>query len=143
MIFTFQFPVGCEKVTIHVQFDSDVPIMAYHQHDQNSCCFSILSSALKASNQVSAANLIATRISYSITYEILDRLMFANDILTDTRIRKGGQHLCYKLELCNKIGNFDFLNNISKYLTLFQLMDSVGNVNHAVSVVVKWMFDSN
>ena len=35
------------------------------------------------------------------------------------------------------------MNSISEYVTLVQLMDSVGNVNHAVSVVGKWIFDSN
>ena len=35
------------------------------------------------------------------------------------------------------------MNNISEYVTLLQLMDSVGNVNHAISVFVKWIFDSN
>ena len=30
------------------------------------------------------------------------------------------------------------MNNISEYVTLFQLMDSLGNVNNVVSVVGKW-----
>ena len=32
---------------------------------------------------------------------------------------------------------FYMLDNIIKYVTLVQLMDSVGNVNHEVSAVVK------
>ena len=38
---------------------------------------------------------------------------------------------------------FDILNNISEYATLVQLMYSVCNVNHAVIVVRKWIFDYN
>ena len=35
------------------------------------------------------------------------------------------------------------LEDISKNFTLVKLMDSLGNVNHAISVVRKWIFDSN
>ena len=34
-------------------------------------------------------------------------------------------------------GTFDALNDISDNVTLFQLMDSIGNVNHAVSIFGK------
>ena len=32
---------------------------------------------------------------------------------------------------------------MSENVTLVQLMESVGNVNHAVSILVYWMFESN
>ena len=35
------------------------------------------------------------------------------------------------------------LEDISGNVTLVQLMDSLGNVNHAISVVVNCIFDSN
>ena len=35
------------------------------------------------------------------------------------------------------------LKNISANVTLVQLMDSLVNVNHAISVVGGWIFDSN
>ena len=35
------------------------------------------------------------------------------------------------------------MKDISKYVTLVQLMDSLGNVNHAISVVGYWIFDYN
>ena len=37
---------------------------------------------------------------------------------------------------------FDILNNISEYVTLVQLMDSLGNFNHAISIVGYWIFES-
>ena len=49
-----------------------------------------------------------------------------------TKKRNVDQQLCYKLEQWKKIGTFDIMNNNSKYVTLIQLMDSVGNVNHAL-----------
>ena len=42
-----------------------------------------------------------------------------------------------------KAGPFDIFNNISENVTLMQLMDSLGNVIHALSVVVRWIFYSN
>ena len=35
------------------------------------------------------------------------------------------------------------MENISANATLVQLMDSLVNVNHAISVVGNWIFDSN
>ena len=38
---------------------------------------------------------------------------------------------------------YKMLEDISANVTLFQLMDSLGNVNHAISVVGNWIFDPN
>ena len=35
------------------------------------------------------------------------------------------------------------MKKISANVTLVQLIDSLGNVNHAISVVGSWIFDSN
>ena len=39
-------------------------------------------------------------------------------------------------------GQFDILHNISENVTLVLLIDSGVNVNHAVSIVGYWIFDS-
>ena len=49
----------------------------------------------------------------------------------------------YSLERRKKKGEYEILKNISTNVTLVQLMDSLGNVNHAISVVSSWIFDSN
>ena len=113
--------------------------MAYNQHDQNS----MLDSALKVSNKLSAVNSTKTQIYSSLTGTIPDRIEFENASMTDEARKKGDQHLCYKMEQWKKNGTFDIMNNITEYVTLVQLMDSVGNVNHAVSVVGEYIFDSN
>ena len=41
------------------------------------------------------------------------------------------------------MGCFDILTYISEHVTLVQLMDYLGNVNNATSVVGYWIFDSN
>ena len=56
---------------------------------------------------------------------------------------KGETRVHYSLEKYRKKGNYDILKNISANVTLVQLMDSLGNVNHAISVVGSWTFDSN
>ena len=51
------------------------------------------------------------------------------------------QHIRYKLEKWKNIVTFDILNNISKNVTLVQLMNSVGKASHAVSLEGKCIFD--
>ena len=56
---------------------------------------------------------------------------------------KGEQNLQYNLIVLKKNDDFDILNEISEDATLVQLMDSLGNVNHAISIVGYWIFYSN
>ena len=42
-----------------------------------------------------------------------------------------------------KMGDYEILEKISANVTLVQLMDSLGNVNHDISVFGSWIFDSN
>ena len=41
------------------------------------------------------------------------------------------------------MGSHDILTDISEYVALVKLMDYLGNVNHDISVVGYWIFDSN
>ena len=41
------------------------------------------------------------------------------------------------------MGDYKILEDISANVTLVQFMDSIGNVNHAISVVGNWIFDSD
>ena len=49
----------------------------------------------------------------------------------------------YSLIKYKEKGTYKILNDISENVTLVQLMDLLGNVNHAISVVGYWIFDSN
>ena len=51
--------------------------------------------------------------------------------------------LRYNFNICQKKDYFDILNKIIKYVTLVQLMDSLGNVNCYISIVGYQIFDSN
>ena len=41
------------------------------------------------------------------------------------------------------MGYYDILTDISEHIILVQLMNYLGNVNRAISVVGYWIFDSN
>ena len=56
---------------------------------------------------------------------------------------KGEQHPRYNMKVRHKNDAFDIINNISEYIILVQLMDSLGNLNHDISIVGYWIFDSN
>ena len=43
----------------------------------------------------------------------------------------------------NKKGSYDILKEMSEHVSLVQLIYYLGNVNHAISVVGYWIFDSN
>ena len=47
------------------------------------------------------------------------------------------------MTIWKKNNDFDILNDISDDVTLVQLMDSLGNVNHAINLVGYLIFDSN
>ena len=49
----------------------------------------------------------------------------------------------YNLIKYKKKGEHEILEDISANVTWVQLMYSLGNVNHAISVVGNWIFDSN
>ena len=63
--------------------------------------------------------------------------------MKDKLRNKGQHHLRYNLKKWVRSSNFDILNVINDFFTLVQLMDTTGNVNHTISIVGYWIFDSN
>ena len=70
-------------------------------------------------------------------------IYFANDILKNEKIIQIKPRVYYSLAKYKQKGSYDILKEISEIVTLVQLMNSLGNVNHAISVVGYWIFDSN
>ena len=62
--------------------------------------------------------------------------------MTNRRKIKVEYTLRYNLTIWKKEDAFDILNYISEDVTLVQLMYSLGNSNHATSIVGNWIFDS-
>ena len=75
--------------------------------------------------------------------EVGIRIYFSNEIFKNKKINKGEPKLHYGLIKYKQTGSNNILKDISENFTLVQLMDSLVNVNHAISVVGYWIFDSN
>ena len=56
---------------------------------------------------------------------------------------KGKHNLRYNLTIWKNNDAFYILNDIREKFTLVQLMYSLVNVNHNISIVGHWIFDSN
>ena len=67
--------------------------------------------------------------------EVGNRIDFANKIMLNRKRNKGETRVHYKLMKYKKMGEYKILENISANVTLVQFMYSLGNVNHAISVV--------
>ena len=63
---------------------------------------------------------------------------FDNAIMTNKRKIAGEQNLRNNLTIWSGNDTFDILNDISENVTLVQLIDSLGNVNHAIIIVGHW-----
>ena len=63
--------------------------------------------------------------------------------MSDKARKKGAQILKYYLKQQKKNVTFDIIDDISEYVTLVQLKDSRGSVNHSVSVVGDWIIEYN
>ena len=74
---------------------------------------------------------------------MVNRIHFATDIMINSKRNKGEARVHYKLIKYKKMGDYEILENISANVTLVELMDSLGNVNHTISVVGSCIFDSN
>ena len=74
--------------------------------------------------------------------EVGNRIDFANEIMLNRKINKVETMVHFKLMKYKKLGEYKILEDISANITLFQLMDLLRNVNHAISVVGCWIFDS-
>ena len=108
----------------------------------NSYCFSSLASVFASINHFKAAAAIYLRIKESLKSEERNRIHFATDIMQNKKINIGETRVHYSLMKYRKKGEYDILVN-SANVTLVQLMDSLVNVNHGISVVGSWIFDSN
>ena len=133
-------------MTRKVQFYPEAPLLKYHQNISNSCCLSRLASSFHCigENRVVPAHI--NRIEESLTIQkkyYKNRIHFANAIMKNRRKIKGEQNLIYNMTIWKRNDAFGILNYISEDVTLVQLMDSLGNVNHVISIVGNCIFYSN
>ena len=95
-------------------------------------------------------NIIYYREGYHSTYSktvfqpngYSDRVSFANNIIICKIRKKCGYHYRNNIKKGRKWGHLT-LSIISEHVTLLQLLDTVGSVNHALSIFVFWVYDLN
>ena len=63
--------------------------------------------------------------------------------MLNNKRNKGEVRVHHQLIKYKKKGEYKILEDINANVTLVQLMYSLINVNHAISVVGNWIFDSN
>ena len=124
-------------------FHKDEPILSYCQKTLNCCFFRSLASSFASIKQFKAENAISVRIKEPLKSELGNRIYFANESMLNHKRNKGEARVHYKLIKYKKMGDYKILEDICENVTLVQLMDSIGNVNHDISVVGNWIFDSN
>ena len=73
----------------------------------------------------------------------MDRIKFSNKTMTYWVKNKAEKRRCYNVVRREKRGEFDILNDISDHMTLVQLIDTAGNINHVTSITVYWIFYYN
>ena len=107
---------------------------------------SILASVFHSICKKKAATDLESCIEKPLTLQtniFRNRLGFANDAMKDKWCQICENHLRYNRDKWKKKGDFDILNKISENVILVQLMDNLGNVNHAISILGQWIFESN
>ena len=58
-------------------------------------------------------------------------------------INKGDKGHSYKFKQQKKRKTLYILNNISEHVTLVQMMETIGNIYHAVSISGFWIYNPN
>ena len=142
----FGVPIGNAKTTRKVQFHPAAPLIKYHQKLSNICCLSSLPPAFHIIGDNWDVNSLVNRIEESLTLQTEKNrniIHFANVIMTKRMKIKGEHNLRYNLKVWKKNDAFYILKDISENVTLVQLIDALENVNHAISIVGHWIFDSN
>ena len=82
-------------------------------------------------------------IEESLKSDVGNCIDFENDISKDNKRNEGESRLHYNLIKYNRNFLYKSLEDISENVTLVQLMHSLINVNHTISVVGTLIFDSN
>ena len=133
-------------MTTNVQFHSAAPLIKYHQKTSTSCCLSSLTSAFHFIGDNGAVPALVNSIEESLTLQTdncKNIIHFTNAIMKNRRKINVEQNLGYNMTIWKLNDAFDILNDISENVSLIQLMESLGNVNCAISIVGRWIFDSN
>ena len=127
-------------------FHPSAPVLKYHQKSSNSCCLSSLLSTFYIIGDDRDVTDLVNFVEESLTLQtdkFSNIVHFDNSIMTNRMHIKGEQHLRYNLKTWHKKYAFDILKKKNECFTLVQLMELLGYVNHAISIVGYSIFGSN
>ena len=125
------------------KFHNDDSILKYCQKSLNICYLSSLAPPFDILEQTKAWNATSLHIKKSLKSKIDHSIDSANPSLKNEKTLNGEPKVYYSLIRYKMMGSYDILTDISEHVALFQLMGSLGNVNHSNSVLGYWIFDSN
>ena len=127
-------------------YSSQFPLNKICSTFKKTCVFSSFASYLYYAREHVAEKYISSRLESSFKIEslgYLDRINFVNKIIPYSVREEGDQHICYKVIKQKKVDEFDLLNDIRDHVMLVQLINTSGNVNHVVSIILCWIYDSH
>ena len=122
----FGVTIGNAKITKKVQFHPAAPVMKYQQKTSNIYCLSSSESSFNCISDNRAVPALVNSIEEPLNLEkenCKNIIHFANHIIKTRRKIKGEQNLQYNLTTWKKNDAFDTLNEMSKNVTLVQLME--------------------
>ena len=146
MSLVFYGPIDNENNIEMHSFYPHAPEIIYVQYYNNTCFLISLASYFFDANENVAEHDV---VSWFLSYLSCDNIGFKNsikfdsDILTDCVRNKGEKQCRYKLIHWKIKGSFEICNDISDHVTLFQLIDTAVNFNHAMSITGSWIYDYN
>ena len=73
----------------------------------------------------------------------ITRVNYANNIINDNVRNKCDQQYQYTLNNGYKRGTSDIIYNMSEHVTLVKLVDTLVNINHAISIYGVWIYAEN
>lgn len=111
------------------------PIVQYQQHDKRICLYASFASCMAFLGHKHLAHIVyqnAERAGQSVNnVEKLIDIVYKNGPKRWKKIKKYKQN------------QLDVLNNISQNPTIVVLVTSTGGTEHAVTILSRWIFDSN
>ena len=140
----FLVPIGsAQKIQDPAYLPHD-SVINYPSDNYNPCCF--LSPDISTIREKSAGIAIESLIQdYSgwIQKGFITRLNYANNTINDNIRNKCDQQRHYTLNIGYTKVIFDIIYNVSEYFILVQLVDTLVNINHAISIYGVWIYAKN
>ena len=107
----------------------------------SACVFCSLSSKFYFVDDKISADCFKDKITPSLKSNY--RLNFVQDVGMNNLIDKGKTRYKFLYKIFKEQDGYDPLLDISTFSTLIQLKEFIDGVQHCVTVVGKWIFDSN